>query len=356
MQIDKDFYQSYKQEMQKYIDKAYLELNDGSGSLLHHYIPHHPVWHPRKKTLRIVWDCALSLNDFIYEGPDLLNSLVAVLIRFRRFPYVVCSDIRKMYLSVKVPKGDRGALRILWWQDGNLDSDPIEYRATVHMYGAKSSGFVANYCVKRLASRSDSEKVTQVIEKDFYVDDQISSFENLQDAISVVQSVKDVLKTGGFELTKFVSNSEVLMSSISQEDRADELDVMFQDSKYTHAVLGVRWEVKSDALKFVVPEFKESESPNCRSLLSAVAKVYDPLGVVSPVVLPLRVILQQKCTFSWDHTDEDVIKAWEAFCEVMQLVVSLSRFQDVSNQVRFLKSRMSRFMVSATLVRKGTQQ
>ena len=99
------------------------------------------------------WDCAVSLNDFIYEGSDLLNKLTEVLIRFCRFRYAVTSDIRNMYLNVKVHPKDRGALRILWWPDDDISKAPTEYPAAVHIYGAKSSGFIANLCVHDLAKR-----------------------------------------------------------------------------------------------------------------------------------------------------------------------------------------------------------
>ena len=94
-QNDPVLFQSYSQEMKKLIDNNYLDLSTSSDTELCHYIPHHPVWHPRKGSLRIVWDCAVSLNDFVHEGPDLINSLVDILIRFRRFKYGVCSDIKK---------------------------------------------------------------------------------------------------------------------------------------------------------------------------------------------------------------------------------------------------------------------
>ena len=105
---DEELRKSYSNEMQKLIDNEFIEPSNSEDTELCHFIPHHPVWHPRKKSIRIVWDCAVSLNDFIYEGPNLLNELTNVLIRFRRYNYAVTSDIRKMYLNVKVPCYDRG--------------------------------------------------------------------------------------------------------------------------------------------------------------------------------------------------------------------------------------------------------
>ena len=203
-QKDQKLFTAYSNEMKKFIDSGFIEPGRSDDSDLCHYIPHHPVWHPRKGTLRIVWDCAVSLNDFIYEGPDLLNQLTDVLIRFRRYRYAVTSDIRKMYLNVKVPPKDRGALRILWWPDDEISKAPTEYRAAVHIYGAKSSGFIANLCVHDLANRTEDSVLSDVLTKDLYVDDQASSVQYEGEAISLVSGLSALLSEGGFHLTKFV--------------------------------------------------------------------------------------------------------------------------------------------------------
>lgn len=54
------------------------------------YIPHHGVYHPKKREkIRVVFDCSAkyngeSLNDHLLQGPDLTNTVVGVLNRFRK--------------------------------------------------------------------------------------------------------------------------------------------------------------------------------------------------------------------------------------------------------------------------------
>lgn len=67
------------------------------------YIPHHGVYHPKKKKLRVVFDCGASyqgtsLNDQLLQGPDLTNSLVGVLIRLRQNPVAIMADIESMFI------------------------------------------------------------------------------------------------------------------------------------------------------------------------------------------------------------------------------------------------------------------
>lgn len=73
------------------------------------YIPHHGVYHPRKNKLRVVFDCGAtykgtSLNCQLLQGPDLTNSVVGVLLRFRQEPIAIMADIQAMYHQVHVPQ------------------------------------------------------------------------------------------------------------------------------------------------------------------------------------------------------------------------------------------------------------
>ena len=62
------------------------------------YIPHHGVYHKRKKTIRVVFDCTsayrgTSLNTELLQGPDFTNTLLGVLLKFRQEPVAVTGDI-----------------------------------------------------------------------------------------------------------------------------------------------------------------------------------------------------------------------------------------------------------------------
>ena len=109
------------------------------------YLPHHAVVHPAKPgKVRVVFDCSakyrgLSLNDQLLQGPDLTNPLVGVLTRFRQEPIAIMSDIEAMFHQVRVRSDDCDALRFLWWQKGDLNSRPQEYKMRVHLFGGVSS-------------------------------------------------------------------------------------------------------------------------------------------------------------------------------------------------------------------------
>ena len=86
-------------------------------------------------TFRVVFDCSakfqgISVNDFLYKGPIMRNSLVVVLMRFRTHIHALISDIRKLYYQCVVKKNDQDFLRFLWYKDKDFNKPIIEHKMT----------------------------------------------------------------------------------------------------------------------------------------------------------------------------------------------------------------------------------
>ena len=147
------------------------------------YLPHHRVYHPKKGKLRVVFDCGASfcgkaLNAELLKGPDLTNSLIDVLNRFRQEPIGLMADITAMFHQVKVSDSDADFLRFLWWPDGDISQPPLEHRMTVHLFGATSSPSCASYALSRTAKDNREHfrpEVTDTVLQNFYVDDLLKS-------------------------------------------------------------------------------------------------------------------------------------------------------------------------------------
>ena len=141
-----EFCEEYKAFMDNIISKGYAVQ-----------VPKHKlngVYHPKKRKLRVVFDCTASfqgrtLNGELLQGPDLSNTLVGVLLRFCEEPIAMMADIESMFYQVQVPEGDADLLRFLWWPNGNLNGPMEEYRMAVHLFGATSSPSVASYALRR---------------------------------------------------------------------------------------------------------------------------------------------------------------------------------------------------------------
>ena len=107
----------YKDTINDYIEKGHAtKLSDERSnkiSNITNYIPHHYVLEPNKPgKIGVVFDAAathnnISLNEKLLKGPDLLNSLIGLLMRFRKGEYAVMADIEKMFHQIYVLEKDR---------------------------------------------------------------------------------------------------------------------------------------------------------------------------------------------------------------------------------------------------------
>lgn len=325
LQTDTQYYTDYRNFMEDILKHGDAEEipHDEINAKNVWYIPHHGVYNPKKpEKIRIVFDCSArykgtALNDHLLQGPDLLNSLVGVLCRFREGPIAVMGDIERMFHQFRVNKEDRDYLRFLWWKNGNLDSDPTPFRMKVHLFGATSSPGCANYGLKKIASDNRENfdlQVSEFITKDFYVDDGLRSFETVKEAIQLINGARVMCSKGNLRLHKLISNSREVMESIPKSEQAKEvknLDLNFEELPIERA-LGIQWCVESDNFQF---RLMINEKPMTRrGILSTVASIFDPLGCLAPFVLLGKQILQQMCkeNTGWDEPlSEELRPRWE---------------------------------------------
>lgn len=149
-------------------DAEPVPSNQNQSNTSVNYIPHFAVYHPKKAKIRVVFDCAakfqgVRLNDFLLQGPDLMNRLVGVLHRFRLGQNAAMCDIQRMFHMFKVNESDRDYLRFFWFAD-----KVVEYIMTVHLFGAKSSPGCANFGLQYLASgQHDHNNMQSVQAKKF---------------------------------------------------------------------------------------------------------------------------------------------------------------------------------------------
>ena len=96
------------------------------------YLPTFGVYHPQKPNqIRVVFDSSaqysgVSLNDVLLTGPDLNNSLLGVLLRFRKERVAILADIQQMFHCFLVHKKHRNFLRFLWYKDSDVNKEVVE--------------------------------------------------------------------------------------------------------------------------------------------------------------------------------------------------------------------------------------
>ena len=334
---DPVLFQKYSAFVDNLLDKAYArKVPDNrlcrSGEATW-FLPHHPVFHPKKpEKVRVVFDCAakykgVSLNDVLLQGPDMTNTLIGVLTRFRQERTAIIADIESMFYQVRVRPDDSDVLRFLWWPGNDLQRRPEEYQMTVHLFGAVSSPSCANFALRKTAEenfqRFDFE-VINTVRRNFYVDDCLKSVPSESEAIRLTADLRRLLEKGGFNLTKWVSNSRKLIESLPESDRAGSFKDLHDSQMPVERALGVRWDVEGDVFCFKI---EVNDKPlTRRGLLSVVSSVYDPLGFAAPVILPAKAILQDLCRKRLEWDDPIPTEEKERWLKWLKDLPKLERF------------------------------
>lgn len=306
----------YDEVFQKWESEGIIEEVKEPADTLLHYLPHRPVIREGKTTkIRPVFDPShkkpgeVSLNECLSVGPNLTEQVLPVLLRFRVGEDATTADIRQAFQMISVKEEDRDALRFLWWRDGSCTEYKIMRHARVP-FGLACSPFLLNATVAhhiRLPVYNTAKYLDTVerMSKSFYVDDAVYSGKKAEVDDFITQS-QEIMIEGQFELRGWTRNSP--------------------DSDETKGVLGILWHVGKDEISFAVPEYDTSKPANKRSVLAVISKVYDPIGVTAPALIPPKILLQEcwRRKLSWDEPlPEDLMNqflSWVKHLHEMELL------------------------------------
>ena len=287
------------------------------------YLPHHPVVNPKKPgKVRRVCDAAAkfqgsSLNSHLLSGPDLLNNLVGIFMRFREEKVALSGDIEAMFNQVAVPEADQSALRFLWRQS---PESPIEvYQYVRHIFGAKCAPTCSNYALLRSAEDKEMKFpiAALAVKRNFYMDDFFKSVKSIDEAMEIQQQLAEMLNLGGFHLTKWISNEKEVIAQIPEPERAPSVKVVDENIVMpVERALGIIWDTNSDC--FVYEVVKRNIADTRRKMLSLTASLFDPTGFLAPFLVRAKILLQQvwHCGIGWDDLlPSELLEEWSKWQE-----------------------------------------
>ena len=184
---------------------------------------------------------------------------------------------------------------------------------TVHLFGAKSSPSCATFCLRETArefGKHFDPIVVETVLNAFYVDDCLTGAETEEAAAKLIQDLRSLLAMGGFKLTKWLS-SNTHMETVPDEEKSKSINKSMPSSSTQQRVLGISWDVAEDEFffKISVPD----SPPTKRGTLAVTNSLYDPLGLVMPVVLLARILYSELCrkNLDWDEPiTGSFIKRW----------------------------------------------
>ena len=162
----------------------------------------------------------------LLPGPELMNNLIGVLMRFCQENIAVMCDVEQMFYSFYIDPAHRDFLRFLWFQGNNPSKPIVEYRMNVHLFGNGPSPAVATYRLHRTGLDGEEEygeEAKRFSQSNFYVHNGLTSLANVQQAVELVKNTQASLATTNLPLYKVVSNSVEVMEAFPAEDRANDL-------------------------------------------------------------------------------------------------------------------------------------
>ena len=138
-------------------------------------------------------------------------------------------------------------------------------------------------------------------DNDMYVDDLVTGGNNLEEVKEIKQNSVQLFKKESFNLHKRNSNVPELESENSNQ------------SELTYAKQALTQgsnETNTDTISVVTPTFKKNHQLTKRNILSELASVYDPTGLISPAHLIGKILYREICEsrISWNEAVPQTIK------------------------------------------------
>lgn len=302
-------------------DRLYY-TEDGTPAYDCYYLPHHAVIKDDSTTthLRPVYNASKpssngnSLNSILFKGPIFLNDLIAILLNWRFHEIAFVCDIQQMYRQIRVYDSDITYQRILMRND---PSEPIkEYGINRLSFGLNYAPSGAIHTINTIAQQSESQypETAETIKRDTYVDDNISGSHDVPTALRLQDDMIKILSSAGFNLKKWASNSEEILLAVPEGDREIKTPFSLNPDKKIKT-LGISWNTSSDSFNFNV-NYDNNKTVTKRFALSTIAKIYDPLGLVSPVVVKSKILMKKLWLLKLDWNDiltPEILLEWNDF-------------------------------------------
>jgi hypothetical protein len=271
-------------------------------------MPHNTVLKKASSTtkMRVVFNGSekssngVSLIDILMIGPKVQDDLFDIVQRFRLHRIVMSADVVKMYRQVWVHTGDRCLQRILWRK--TPDQPITTYELNTVIYGNASAPFIATRCLQQSIEDEafNYPEAAKIARDGFYVDDLITGTDDVDTALTLQQDLIEMLGKGGFALRKWSSNHQALLKHLQPEDVERRLLLNFGNEDVIKA-LGLLWNPTTDKLIFCV-QINQDNVLTKLSVLRSTASIYDPLGLLSPIIIQCKIFMQQlwQLKVNWD--------------------------------------------------------
>ncbi|XP_055623310.1 uncharacterized protein LOC129766736 [Toxorhynchites rutilus septentrionalis] len=331
--------EAYSAFIHEYVNLGHMKLVDDDAStnslVPTYYLPHHCVVRPDSITtkLRVVFDAScptdsgISLNDALLVGPVVQDDLLSILLRFRIPQFAITADIEKMYRQILVQESDQPLQRIRW---RDTPSEPIKsYQLTTVTYGTSAAPYLATKCLQKLSEDNTTTYplASVAVGRDFYMDDLLTGADTVEEGRQLCRELLDLTNSAGFSLRKWTSNNPENLTDVPDQLKDERTLLKIDASTSPIKTLGLQWDIVADEFRFEAPTHSDQLPITKRIVYSDIARLFDPLGLVGPVVVQAKLLLQRLWyeNYDWDiGLPEALQHQWMKFRESLQNLTNLS--------------------------------
>ncbi|OXA36644.1 uncharacterized protein LOC110862921 [Folsomia candida] len=305
-----DYDQIFKEWLREgFVEKLHVYEEDEEGT---HYLPHHAVIKPQSLTtpVRPVFDASCktgrnpSLNDCLEKGPNELELIPSIILRFREKKIGVISDIRKAFQMIGVHESDRNFLRFLWWEDVAVKKVQV-FRHMRVVFGGNCSPFLLGAVLSLHLGAADLPQrirdIAQKLLRSMYVDNSVTSVDSIEEYEEFKTTSIQLLSEAKMDLRQWECGSAE-GSGIGPAGCGLVTGGDHTPQEMT-TVLGLKWNKCLDVLMVEVPKVDLPELITKRVILSQVQQIFDPMGFLSPATLVPKMLLQKtwETKMKWDE-------------------------------------------------------
>ena len=255
----------------------------------------------------------MSLNFMMLKGEQLTPHILEVSLRLRLMRYLLTADISKAFMRMGLNENDRNFTLFYVrrnWADPN---SPVEiWRFKSVLFGATSSPFLLNCTVADILEHNNYPENLEVFVDNLFT--LVAEEVSLRPAIT---NLIEIFHNTGMPLHEFACNAQDVNKFLRSEQLMTESETL--------KVLGMKWDFKSDMFFINDPSF-QSNCVTKRSILSAIARIFDPCGFLSPVSIIGRILVQEawEANMSWDdELPSDMQEKWFSFMDQMKDALSI---------------------------------
>ncbi|XP_066583800.1 uncharacterized protein [Prorops nasuta] len=291
-----------------------------------YFMPHHAVFKESSNTtkLRIVFDTSakdnqgVSLNDMLRVGPTIQKRLVTHLTRFRMHNYIITADIEEMYRQISIHEDDRRYQKILWRHEGVIRT----FQLNTLTFGVSSSPYLAIRTIKKLVEDEgvNFPLAAEVLNNHMYVDDLLTGARTIEQARKIRDEIILLLSRGCFRIRQWASNDPRIIDDLPEESIHAQFVINIDTTLKT---LGITWNAADDRICYIPKPIQTNKPPTKRIVLSELAQIFDPLGLLGPIIFYLKWLMQNiwREGINWDESlPQSIYTDWINFARQWEVM------------------------------------